>query len=65
MAKRVDIAKIMAEADRLAQEKIPTEQELAKRFESDMARAEKAKKFLKRVREPVSRRKTSVKRRSK
>ncbi len=60
-----DIDRAMEAADRLAGQKIPTEKEIAEQFGRDMARAEKARKLLKRVREPVSLRKTPAKKRRK
>lgn len=60
-----DIEQAMERAERLASQKIPTEKEIAEQFESDMARAAKARKLLKRVREPVSRRKKASKPRRK
>ncbi|MBI4151232.1 hypothetical protein HY492_03840 [Candidatus Woesearchaeota archaeon] len=59
------IERAMEAAERLSRQKIPTEKEIAAQFEADMARAAKARKLLKRVREPVSRRKTASKGRKK
>lgn len=56
-----DIRRAMEEARRLEAEELPTDAEIAEQYERDMEKATEAAKLLKRVREPVSRRKKASK----
>ena len=56
-----DINRALEEAQHLEAEGIPTDEEIAEQYKSDMAKAAQAAKLLKPVRDSVSRRKKTSK----